>query len=50
MDGQTERCAHCGTPSTDGGRFCINCGAELAGKWCAQCGQRELRSSREGNA
>ena len=29
MDGQTERCAHCGTPSTDGGRFCINCGAEL---------------------
>jgi hypothetical protein len=29
MDGQTERCAHCGTPSSDGGRFCINCGAEL---------------------
>ena len=29
MDGQTERCAHCGTPSIDGGRFCINCGAEL---------------------
>jgi hypothetical protein len=29
MEGQTERCAHCGTPSTDDGRFCINCGAEL---------------------
>ena len=29
MDGQTERCAHCGTPSTDGARFCVNCGAEL---------------------
>ena len=29
MDAQTERCAHCGSPSTDGGRFCLNCGAEL---------------------
>jgi hypothetical protein len=29
MDGETERCAHCGTPSTSGGRFCTNCGAEL---------------------
>lgn len=29
MDADTETCAHCGTPSTDGGRFCINCGAEL---------------------
>ena len=28
MDGQTERCAHCGTPATEG-RFCTNCGAEL---------------------
>ncbi|HEY3528422.1 MAG TPA: hypothetical protein VGK78_04680 [Nocardioides sp.] len=28
MNGQTERCAHCGTPATDG-RFCTNCGAEL---------------------
>jgi hypothetical protein len=28
MDGQTERCAHCGTPATDG-RFCTNCGAQL---------------------
>jgi hypothetical protein len=29
MDAQTERCAHCGSPSTDGGRYCLNCGAEL---------------------
>jgi hypothetical protein len=29
MDGQTERCAHCGTPSLEGGRFCTNCGAQL---------------------
>lgn len=29
MDAQTERCAHCGSPSPDGGRFCLNCGAEL---------------------
>ena len=29
MDAQTERCAHCGAPSPDGGRFCLNCGAEL---------------------
>jgi len=29
MDGQTERCAHCGTPSTSGGRYCTNCGAQL---------------------
>jgi hypothetical protein len=28
MDGQTERCAHCGTPATEG-RYCTNCGAEL---------------------
>ena len=28
MDGQTERCAHCGTPAT-AGRYCTNCGAEL---------------------
>lgn len=24
-----ERCAHCGTPSLEGGRFCTNCGAQL---------------------
>jgi hypothetical protein len=29
MDVQAERCAHCGTPSIDGGRYCTNCGAEL---------------------
>src|ERR1700742_1368969 len=29
MDGDTERCAHCGTPSTSGARFCTNCGAQL---------------------
>jgi hypothetical protein len=29
MDGQTERCAHCGTPSASDGRFCTNCGAQL---------------------
>jgi hypothetical protein len=29
MDLQAERCAHCGTPSNDGGRFCTNCGAQL---------------------
>ena len=29
MDGDTERCAHCGMPSTDDGRFCTNCGALL---------------------
>ena len=29
MNGQTERCAHCGTPSLDGARFCTNCGAQL---------------------
>lgn len=29
MDGQTERCAHCGTLSTTDGRFCITCGAQL---------------------
>jgi hypothetical protein len=29
MDDQTERCAHCGTPSLEGGRFCTNCGAQL---------------------
>ncbi|MGC4112402.1 MAG: hypothetical protein QM747_18675 [Nocardioides sp.] len=29
MDGQAERCAHCGTPSLSGGRFCTNCGAQL---------------------
>jgi zinc-ribbon domain len=29
MDVQTERCAHCGTPSLDGARYCTNCGAQL---------------------
>jgi hypothetical protein len=29
MDAQTERCAHCGHASTDAGRYCLNCGAEL---------------------
>ena len=28
MDGQTERCLHCGATVT-GGRFCTNCGAQL---------------------
>jgi hypothetical protein len=29
MDGEAERCAHCGTPSRTGARFCVNCGAQL---------------------